>query len=61
MEKGNKKEKSIALIADSSEKYDEVKTKFTKATRNRSVCEGKSEATKRKKMEEEDDEHTSIF
>lgn len=54
MEKGHKKEKSIALIAELSEKYDEVKIETTKAASNKNVCEGRNEATKdKRKIEDE--------
>lgn len=48
MEKGHTKDKSIAFVIESSEKYDDVKTKTVKATLNKNVCEGRIEANKGK-------------
>lgn len=47
------------MIADLSEKYDEVKAEIAKATPNMNVCYGKNETIKGKeKIEDEDDSST---
>ena len=57
MEKGQRKDKSVALVAQKQE--DTVKVVPAKATPSKDTCKGRSEASKGKgKMTEDDDSST---